>query len=99
MRPALNFLSRRLFLSGIAAAGTISGPGLRGAEVETSPRRAKEAYRIRVEAARFDRDTPVEAQRSNGDEELLSSKAGNYSKGLPHDDAGEVDPNAYATFA
>jgi hypothetical protein len=58
-------------------------------------RRAREAYRLRVEAARFQRDRPQPSQRANGDEQRYSSYIGNFSKTLPHDAFGTVDPVAY----
>ena len=57
--------------------------------------RAREAYRLRVEAARFQRHQPQPSQRSNGDERRYSNFIGNFSKSLPHDAFGIVDPAAY----
>src|SRR6476660_7223818 len=90
-------LSRRLFLGGLAAVGPIAAaqPN-RSAQSETA--RANQAYRIRLEAAQLERDIPEAAHPTNGDEDLYPNKIGNYSKGLPHDDAGEADPKAYETL-
>jgi hypothetical protein len=90
-------LSRRIFLGGLAAAGPAAV-----AEQDLTPadrHRANQAYRIRVEAARLERDAPSSEQRNNGDEDRYPNRIGTYSKGLPHNDAGEVDLNAYATFS
>jgi hypothetical protein len=38
---------------------------------------------------------PMPRHRNNGEERSLPGYIGNYSKGLPHDDLGEVDPAAY----
>jgi hypothetical protein len=57
--------------------------------------RAREAYRLRVEAARFHRHQPMPSQRSNGDERRYPDFIGNFSKTLPHDAFGIVDPAAY----
>ena len=57
--------------------------------------RARDAYRLRVDAARFQRDRPMPSQRSNGDERRYSDFIGNFSKSLPHDAFGHVDPVAY----
>jgi hypothetical protein len=57
--------------------------------------RAREAYQLRVEAARFQRHQPQPSQRSNGDERRYSNFIGNFSKSLPHDAFGIVDPAAY----
>jgi len=35
---------------------------------------------------------------NNGDEDLYSNKIGNYSKGLPHNNVGEVDLAAYSSY-
>jgi membrane-associated phospholipid phosphatase len=58
-------------------------------------RRARDAYKLRVEAARFQRDRPMPSQRSNGDEHRYPDFSGNFSKALPHDAFGTVDPAAY----
>ena len=57
--------------------------------------RARQAYKLRVEAARFHRNQPQPSQRSNGDERRYSNFVGNFSKTLPHDAFGHVDPAAY----
>jgi len=57
--------------------------------------RARQAYKLRVEAARFQRNQPQPPQRSNGDEQRYSNFVGNFSKTLPHDAFGHVDPAAY----
>jgi hypothetical protein len=38
---------------------------------------------------------PVPGHPNNGDETRYPSRIGNYSKGLPHNSFGEVNPNAY----
>jgi len=57
-------------------------------------RRAR-ALDIRRKAAlqQFDQEFP--APRTNGDEEQYPAGVANYSKALPHNALGEVDPNAY----
>jgi hypothetical protein len=58
-------------------------------------KRAKQAYNLRVEMAGRERDRALADHPSNGDEELYPNKIGSYSKGLPHDDLGEVNSTAY----
>lgn len=58
-------------------------------------RRRQQAFKIRVEAARFHRRQPLRKQPINGDEELYANKIASYSKGLPHNDLGEVNLDAY----
>src|SRR5258707_1245635 len=60
--------------------------------------RAREAYRLRVEAARFQRARPMPSQRANGDERRYSDFIANFSKTLPHDGLGIVDPAAYTAL-
>jgi len=85
--------SRRLFLGGIAAVGPIAAaqPN-KSAQPETT--RADQAYQIRLEAAQLERDIPQAAHPNNGDEDLYPNKIGNYTKGLPHDDAGGSGPQS-----
>jgi len=60
--------------------------------------RAQESYRIRVQAAQAERELPIPPHPANNDERLFESRIGNYSKGLPHNSIGEVDPAAYFAF-
>lgn len=57
--------------------------------------RREQAFRIRVAAATYQKNLPLPPHPTNGDEERYQKKIGNYSKGLPHNDLGEVIPNAY----
>src|SRR5437879_3537527 len=70
--------------TGDAAGGT-------GAENQ----RQHQAFRIRVDAAILERDAVQSNHLTNGDEQGFVTKIGNFSKGLPHNTLGEVDPNAY----
>ena len=60
--------------------------------------RAQESYQIRVDAAQAERVLSTPPQTANNDERLIETKIGNYSKGLPHNSIGEVDPAAYFAF-
>jgi hypothetical protein len=55
-------------------------------------------YRLRVERARQNYETPLPRHRDNGDEERYPNKIGSDSRGLPHNARGEVDPAAWATL-
>lgn len=57
--------------------------------------RARDAYGVREDAARFQMELPIPEHPCNGDENLYSNKIANYSKGLPHNELGEVNLNAY----
>jgi len=60
--------------------------------------RGHRAYLIRRDTAIFQRDFPETPSLANGDEELYPGRIASYSKGLPHNDTGEVDLNAYNLF-
>lgn len=60
--------------------------------------RRRVAFQIRTDAAQFRRRLPLPRNLSNGDEELFANRIGSFSKTLPHNALGEVDPAAYNTF-
>ena len=64
----------------------------------TGSRRADRSFEIRVDAATRERQRPIPEHPSNGDEERFDNRIGNYSKGLPHNEFGEVDERAYRTL-
>ncbi|MCB1203525.1 MAG: vanadium-dependent haloperoxidase [Verrucomicrobiae bacterium] len=53
------------------------------------------AYNKRLAAAIAQRNLPLPAHPSNADESSYPNYIGNFSKALPHDANGEVDPSAY----
>ena len=60
--------------------------------------RVKDSYQVREDAARAEKQIPVPKQTTNGDEQRYGNFIGNYSKGLPHNAIGEVDPSAYRSL-
>lgn len=106
-------LSRRRFLGGVGtvAATAIAGAGVgpRPAEAQEeivapakggrkpSARRAR-MYQIRTDAAKLNRDMPEIAHQTNGDEARYPNHLGNFSKGLDHNEFGEVDVDSYAAL-
>jgi hypothetical protein len=62
---------------------------------QTGAQRADSAYDVRQQAALDQRQRPLPAHPTNGDEELYPSKIGSYSKALPHSSLGEVVIPAY----
>src|SRR5207247_10959338 len=60
--------------------------------------RRLKAYRLRQQAALAQFQQPVPLHPDNSDEAHYPNKLGNFSKGLPHNDLGEVEPNAYAAL-
>lgn len=103
--------SRRGFLGGLGISTGIAGmlgAGLVGAlqaplaladltPVNERERRSR-AFTIRRDQAIFQRDFPETPSVSNGDEELYPTRIASYSKGLPHNNLGEVDLNAYGAY-
>ncbi len=63
----------------------------------TGRARANRAYEIRVEAAQRERNVPILAHPDNGDEERYKNQNyfANFSKGLRHNEFGEVETPAY----
>lgn len=61
-------------------------------------RRRKTAYKIRELGAKIAFQRPHPEHKDNGDEQNLPNFIGNYSKGLPHNELGEVDPQAYKSL-
>ena len=59
--------------------------------------RRKASYQLRTRVAERYRKHTIPAHANNGDERKYQKKNyyANYSKGLPHDKHGEVDPDAY----
>lgn len=92
-------VSRRMFLGSLAATGSAAAarPGLNH-PADSDADRARQAYEIRVHAAQLERDAPPSTHPTNGDEDAYPNKIGNFSKGLPHNEFGEVDLNAYGTL-
>jgi hypothetical protein len=61
--------------------------------------RADRAYTVRVSTARDERARPLPDHPTNGDDtQYASTRIGSYTKGLPHNALGEVDPTAYAAL-
>lgn len=94
---------RRVFLSGIAGLGSLpwlgGAPKLGFSDQNGFPAEASarlgEAFTVRLAAAQRTRSLGSAEPRVNGDEALLPDRIACYSKGLPHDRLGHVDPDAY----
>jgi hypothetical protein len=103
--------SRRGFLGYLGAAPTLTGltgAALLSALTESkvlgqggpldAAQRRHRAFVMRRDAAIFQRDRPLQTSMSNGDEQLYPNRIGSFSKGLPHNNLGEVDLNAYNAY-
>lgn len=98
--------NRRQFFNRVAATGGALGIGVhlnREAFAATTtavagPARRAASYNVRLDAARMAMQREMPVHLVNGDEELYASRIGNFSKGLPHDQFGEVRPGAYASL-
>jgi membrane-associated phospholipid phosphatase len=102
-------LSRRQFVTALTlAVGAVAGPARLGsiggtAEGEevgpvTPEERRQQAYDVRHQAALAEKHRPLPKHPTNGDDERYANRIGSYSKALPHDARGEVDPDAYAAL-
>jgi hypothetical protein len=109
--PSISSKSRRKFLenvSGMTAATIVTGvAGLPAISEKTQAQdltaavaseRTEKAYNLRVQAALFQKLQPLPDHPSNGDEQRYPNRIGNYSKGLPHNQFGEVDQTIYNTY-
>ena len=92
------------------AAGAVAAPSVASAQSDdgsfrgvpkpagATHHRIAQAFDLRVDEAVRDARVPAAINITNGDEERYADKAGTFTKCLPHDSFGRVDPNAYHTF-
>ncbi len=83
-----------------ASVAALLGP--RGSAAEIGPllglARVRAAYQKRVDAALNQAHMPLGSHPDSGDEALYPDLRGSYSKALPHNGLGEVDPLAFAAL-
>ena len=93
-------LSGWLLAPAVARSVGLSRPArpVRAKGASSAEDRLARAYELRMKAAGHARDLGVAAHPSNGDEALPGHLA-TFTKGLPHDEQGLVDPKAYAVLA
>ena len=104
---------RRRFILGLGAATAAVSTGVLAPLVAASSataasgtalpasgtnNRVSEALALRVSEANQDASVAPAMNVNNGDTALYADKGGTYTKGLPHDSFGRVDPGAFATF-
>ena len=107
---AVTVSSRRAFLGKVggltaaAWASTLGGAALATPEVRAqdgsggAEQRLTQAFSLRRDTALRDRQAGMPAHPTNGDEVRYGARIGNFSKGLPHNAVGEVDPHAYGSL-
>ena len=92
--------SMSLFAAGSSSAAA-STPGVfspKNFSATRIARRRNEAQEIRNRAAHYQSRAKVVAPVVNGDEAAFPNGLGSYTKGLPHDPQGIVDPSAWAAL-
>jgi hypothetical protein len=101
-RRFLSYLGAVPALTAFTGAGLLSSSSTFAATGPLGPldasQRRHRAFVIRRDAAIYQRDQPEQTPTDNGDEQLYANRIASYSKGLPHNDLGEVDLNAYNAY-
>jgi hypothetical protein len=106
--------SRRAFLTQVGAAATVaagttlSGPLAGSAAAQQNApssgngglgrQRAMQSFNNRLNAAQAEFNARIPNEVTNGDEALYPNRIGNFSKGLEHNNIGEVVPSSYASL-
>ncbi len=81
-----------------ANGGSLPAPGSPGLSPTSAANRSARSMYMRQQAALYEQSLGFPQHQANGDESLLPGFIGNYSKGLPHNALGEVDPAAYQSL-
>jgi hypothetical protein len=86
-------------LGGASFLSTLDAPSALGASgpLDTAQRRHR-PFAVRRDAAIAQRDRPDQTSTSNGDEQLYPNRIASFYKGLPQNQLGEVDLNAYSAM-
>jgi hypothetical protein len=94
--PMLKKLTRRNFFAGAMASLPLSGIAAAASEsTQARNPRLQAAFDLRNSAAIAQCARPLASMKSNGDEENLPARIGCFTKGLPQNRYGEVEPKAY----
>lgn len=97
MKNSLSAQRRRSFLASGLATATVSAHE-NDNDRRRGPNRTQEAYQFRLQMAQNEARLGEPPHPSNGDEATYGSRIGSYSKGLPHNNLGEVETAAYQTL-
>ncbi len=98
--------SRRAFIGSAGtltaaslATGLLPSAGSKGLEIQASTKskmsRCEMAYQIRQQAALNEKNRPAIRHITNGDNKLYPNGIASFTKCLPHNSLGEVEPEAY----
>ena len=97
MPPNRRSFFRRLLLTSTVAAEQTGAVGPERGIADPESRRQR-ALEIRQQAARSQSEIPSSPHFNNGDEGAYSNRIASYSKGLPHNQLGEVDGHPARRF-
>jgi hypothetical protein len=101
-RGFLGYLGLVPGLTSLAGAGLLGALQVNTALADLTPindaERRRRAFALRRDAALYEKDRPDDPSVSNGDEERYPNRIASFSKGLPHNDLGEVDLKAYGAL-
>lgn len=83
--------------AGLPAFSLLGADAARAAEVGPMKpgQRVNKAYEFRLKAALNEKNQPLPSHPTNGDDELYPNLIASYSKAMPHNALGEVNPAAY----
>src|SRR6185295_4764229 len=93
----MTMLSRRELLAAFASSSALRAREVFDSSSVDSPTRGEAALQVRMDAARTQSEQPQSAGVSNGDD-FIPRHIAVFTKGLPHDQYGEVDGAAYQTL-
>jgi hypothetical protein len=101
-RNARRFFLKQATLAGFGASSLLAGHNGSGNGHDDGNNdarsRARDALQLRQQLAQQDFQRNLPPHPDNGDEQAYPSRIGSFSKGLPHNDLGEVDLAAYQTL-
>lgn len=72
--------------------------GFPGVSSSNGIQRAQQSFQNRRNAALAELNIPIPVEITNGDEQRYPNRIGNYSKGLLHNNIGEVEPASYQSM-
>ncbi len=99
------FTAATMAAGGVGLSSLLGSPGLTvRADIQTDIGplnpfvRRRRALQLRQQAATFQANNAVLDHPNNGDDDFYPSRIGSFTKGLPHNNLGEVSPQAYRSL-